>query len=112
MDNTTKQIANLYEIHIRNWVLENFGESEAEDPSWNVEALAKDLAKYAYEVYSTIERNYVKEDMKYVSQDWEKKPTEKQLEYAADRYINSDAYASIDREGMEWFIHEEIKKGE
>ena len=30
---------------IYEWVAENFGESEAEDPSWNIEALADHLSK-------------------------------------------------------------------
>lgn len=34
----------FYEI-IYNWVADNFGESEANDPSWNIEALADHLSK-------------------------------------------------------------------
>lgn len=30
---------------IYNWVKQNFGESEADDPSWNIEALAEHLSK-------------------------------------------------------------------
>lgn len=28
---------------IYNWVKENFGESEADDPSWNIELLAREI---------------------------------------------------------------------
>lgn len=28
---------------IYNWVKENFGESEADDPSWNIQLLAKEI---------------------------------------------------------------------
>lgn len=34
----------FYEI-IYNWVADNFGESEANDPSWNIEALADHISK-------------------------------------------------------------------
>lgn len=34
----------LYDI-IYKWVADNFGESEAEDPSWNIEALADHISK-------------------------------------------------------------------
>ena len=34
----------FYDI-IYEWVAENFGESEAEDPSWSIEALADHLSK-------------------------------------------------------------------
>lgn len=34
----------LYDI-IYKWVAENFGESEAENPSWNIEALADHISK-------------------------------------------------------------------
>lgn len=30
---------------IYDWVLENFGESEANDPSWNIEELAQHIEK-------------------------------------------------------------------
>ena len=35
-----------FEKIIYNWVKKNFGESEAEDPSWDIEALAEELAKH------------------------------------------------------------------
>lgn len=39
---------NEYETQqvIRQWVSDNFGESEAKDPSWNIEALAKHIADH------------------------------------------------------------------
>lgn len=36
--------AKLYKI-IYNWVTANFGQSEADDPSWSIEALAEHLSK-------------------------------------------------------------------
>lgn len=39
---------NEYELQqvIRNWVADNFGESEAKDPSWNIKALSNHVAKH------------------------------------------------------------------
>lgn len=34
----------FYDI-IRKWVVDNYGQSEADDPSWNIEALADRLSK-------------------------------------------------------------------
>lgn len=38
------------ETIIYEWVKQNFGESEADDPSWNIEALAEELAKHQQEL--------------------------------------------------------------
>lgn len=39
---------NKYEVQqvIQKWVADNFGDSEAEDPSWNIEALAEHVAQH------------------------------------------------------------------
>lgn len=39
----------IYTI-IYNWVAENFGTSEAEEPSWDIHALAEELAKHIIEL--------------------------------------------------------------
>lgn len=39
---------NQYELEqvIRSWVTDNFGQSETDDPSWNIEALSEHVAKH------------------------------------------------------------------
>ena len=108
---------------IYEWVAENFGQSEADDPSWSIEALADHLSKTdikpeelnAYtqsSVYSTLDQHYVEEDVEKYANDHGYKLTEQQVGYVADRIRNSDWYCSISAEDMEWYIKQELKKGE
>ena len=48
---------------IYNWVGKNFGTQEAEDPSWSIEELAKEIAKYKYEIHSLVQEEYDLEDI-------------------------------------------------
>lgn len=108
---------------IYEWVSDNFGQSEADDPSWNIKALAEHLSKSdispdelnAYtkiNVYSTLDQHYVEEDVEEYANDHGYKLTEQQISYVADRIRNSDWYCSINAEDMEWYIRQELEKGE
>lgn len=41
---------------IYNWVADNFGESEANDPSWNIEALAEYIESKLSKNYNKVNR--------------------------------------------------------
>ena len=112
----------FYDI-IHKWVADNFGQSEADDPSWNIEALAKHLsesnihpdelsAMTKSRVYDTLDQHYVEEDVKKYANGHGYKLTEQQISYVADRIRNSDWYYGIGAEDMEWYINQELKKGE
>lgn len=69
----------FYDI-IYKWVADNFGQSEADDPSWSIEALADHLSKSdinpdelnAYtklQAYDKIKESYLDEDIDYVAND-------------------------------------------
>ena len=36
---------------LHEWVSKMYGQSEADDPSWSIEALAEELAKHQHELY-------------------------------------------------------------
>ena len=96
---------------IYNWVAKNFGESEAEDPSWNIEALAEELDNHFHELYWQQELEYLKEDVEnYIDGLNEYELTEKQMYNVADKIRNSEWYCSINPEDMEYYIKEELKK--
>ena len=95
---------------ITDWVRENFGESEVEDPSWNIEALAHEIAKHKYEFFHDQELEYMKEDVEYVAEAMQETLTDKEMKQVVDRYYNSDAYGEVDRESIEWYIYQVIKE--
>lgn len=102
----------LYKI-IYNWVSENFGESEAEDPSWSIHALAEEIAKHFHELYWEQELEWLKEDVEcYVKEHDEYELTEQQMYAVADKIRNSEWYCSINPEDMEYYINEEMHKGD
>ena len=105
---------------IYEWVADNFGQSEADDPSWSIEALADHLSKSdikpvelnAYTnsaVYSTLEQSYVEEDVADYAERMGYKLTEQQIGCVADEIRNSDWYCSINAEDMEWYINRELE---
>lgn len=112
----------FYDI-IHKWVADNFGTQEAEDPSWDIEALADHLSKSDIDpdelsamtksrVYGALDQHYVEEDVEEYANNHGYKLTEQQIGYVADRIRNSDWYCSISAEDMEWYIKQELKKGE
>lgn len=101
----------LYD-YIYKWVADNFGENEAEDPSWSIEDLAHELAKHQHELYWQQEMEYLKEDVEYYANEHDIKLTDEQKYYVADKIRNSEWYCSIEPEDMEYYINEELKKGE
>lgn len=108
---------------IYEWVADNFGQSEADDPSWNIEALADHLSKTdikpselnAYTkhcVYNALDQHYVEEDVEYYAESHGYKLTDKQIGTVASEIRDSDWYCSINAEDMDWYINRELKKGE
>ena len=92
------------------WVKKNFGQSEADDPSWSIEALAHDLK---YEYISLKEREdleWVKEDVEYVANDHDIKLTDKQAYAVAQNYMLSEAYCEMHDEDILYFIRREKEK--
>lgn len=104
-----KKIAKI----IYEWVGKNFGTQEAEDPSWNIEALAEEINKHFHELYWQQELEYLKEDVEnYLDGLNEYELTEQQMYNVADKIRNSEWYCSINPEDIEYYVREELKKGE
>lgn len=108
---------------IYEWVAENFGQSEADDPSWSIEALAdylsdtdikpEELNAYTKSVvYSTLNQHFVEEDVENYAERMGAELTEQQIRNIADNVRNSEWYCSIDPEDMEHYIKQELEKGE
>ena len=96
---------------IYDWVAKNFGESEAEDPSWSIEALAEELDKHFHELYWQQELEYLKEDVDdYVDRNREYKLTEEQKYAVADRIRNSEWYCCINPEDMDYYVKDIIER--
>lgn len=102
-----------FEKIIYNWVKQNFGESEAKDPSWSIEALAEELNKHFHELCWEQELEYLKEDVEnYVDELDEYELTDQQMYNVADKIRSSEWYCSINPEDMEYYIEQELNKGE
>ena len=105
---------------IYEWVADSFGQSEADNPSWNIEALADHLNNTdikpdelnAYTkscVYSTLDQSYVEQNVVDYADSMGYKLTEQQIEYVADNIRHSDWYCVISTEDLEWYIKRELK---
>ena len=92
------------------WVKKNFGESEADDPSWSIEALAHDLREEYIKIKEREETEWVKEDVEYVAKNHDIKLTDKQAYAVAQEYMLSEAYCEMHAEDILWFIQREKEK--
>lgn len=89
------------------WVKKNFGESEADDPSWSIEALAHDLREEYIKVKEREDLEWVKEDVEYVAENNDIKLTDKQAYAVAQEYMLSEAYCEMHAEDILYFIQRE-----
>ena len=71
---------------IYNWVKESFGENEADDPSWSIEELAKEIAKHKYEIHSLVQEEYDLEDIDLQSERMGVKLSEDERLWVLHRY--------------------------
>lgn len=92
------------------WVKKNFGESEADDPSWSIEALAHDLRGEYVKIKEREDLEWVKEDVEYVAENHDIKLTDKQAYAVAQEYMLSEAYCEMHAEDILWFIQREKEK--
>jgi hypothetical protein len=102
-----EQVEKLLHKAIYEWVKENFGQSEADEPSWNIEALAKALSHgiLKYDIYRAVERDYLREDCKMIAEEYNIELTDKEVEVAVDEFADSEAYAEANTEDWLYFIH-------
>lgn len=92
------------------WAKKNFGESEADDPSWSIEALAHDLREEYIKIKEREDLEWVKEDVEYVAENNDIKLTDKQAYAVAQEYMLSEAYCEMHAEDILWFIQREKEK--
>ena len=105
-----EKVAKLLEKNIHEWVKNNFGQSEADDPSWNIEELAKNLAHslLIYDIHRMVERYYLGMDCDYIAYRNGIKLTEKERELAISEFMECEPYVDIHAE--DWvFVIDKIK---
>lgn len=81
---------------IYKWVKDNFGQSEADDPSWSIDALAEELEAHSYAFYHGVDFENEKENVKFVAEQEGIDLTEQELKDATNEYMTSDEFRSID----------------
>lgn len=95
---------------LHEWVKKNFGQSEADDPSWSIEALAHDLANEYVKIKEREELEWVKGDVETVAESNGVEITEKQAYAVAQEYMYSEAYCELHAEDILYFIRREKEK--
>lgn len=86
------------------WVKKNFGQSEADDPSWSIETLAHDLADGYWKIHDRAELENIKDDVLMVARDNDIKLSDRQVCAVADKYRFSDTYCAKDDESILYYI--------
>lgn len=90
----------FYDI-IRDWVAKNYGESEAEDPSWSITELAKELMKATIDpkelnantkwlVYDELREWNLEQDIKAVAKEYGCELTDKDMARIKSYYYHAD----------------------
>lgn len=92
------------------WVKKNFGQSEADDPSWSIKALAHDLADEYIKIKEREDLEWVKEDVEKVAEENDIALTDKQAYAVAQEYMLSEAYCEMQSDDIKYFIKREKEK--
>ena len=92
------------------WVKKNFGQSEADDPSWSIEALAHDLVDEYIKIKEREDLEWVKEDVEKVAEENDIALTDKQAYAVAQEYMLSEAYCEMQSDDIKYFIKREKEK--
>lgn len=97
---------------IYKWIGKNYGSQEMEDPCYDVEELAKELAGKAHEIYRLIDRAYQASDCEIVADELGIDLDDDQIENIVNEFMDSEAY--VDRHDSDWkyFIEREVAKNE
>lgn len=95
---------------LKRWVKDMYGESEAEDPSWDIGGLARFLAYEFHKIEYDVETLNITDDVKEVAFDNDVELTDEELKLVVDQYRKSDAYCELNRPCIEYLI--ERVKGE
>ena len=99
------------ELHkfLYEWVSKNFGENEAENPSWSIEALAHDLAIEFMELDERSKIINITDDILEVAEDNGIDLKKRDAESIARKYRFSEGYCRRDDEDIKDFI--EMQEG-
>ena len=81
---------------IKRWVAKSYGESEADNPSWSIDDLAKELNANIYHIHHDIEFENELENVKLVAETEGIELTKQELKDATSEYMISNEYRSID----------------
>lgn len=108
-----EQVAKALQKNIYEYVKEHFGQSEADDPSWCIEALAEELAKgnLKYEIYRAVEREFLREDCEMIADDNDIELSADEVELVVNEFMDCEAYVDAHAEDWLYWI-KQIKKGE
>lgn len=102
-------VEETYKKIIYDWVAKYFGRNEADDPSWNIDALAKELASHFLEMYWAKELDDIKEDVKAIAESDNYSLTDKQLQNVAEAIQGSDYYGTkLNPNEVEYFLENEL----
>lgn len=94
------------------WLEQMLEWSEADDPSWCIEELAKELAHgtLKYDIYRAVERDYLRQDCDYIAEQNDIALTEEERELAVDEFMDCEAY--VDAHAEDWIYWINRVKGE
>lgn len=101
-------IEEMYKEYIKKWVGKSYGSQEMEDPSWNIDELAKELASHFGEMYWNNELENIKDAVKLIATGEGYELTDDQLQNVAEEVQNSSWYADISPSDVLNLIEEEV----
>ena len=115
VEKLNERVEELFKQHIYQWVKDNFGQSEADDPSWSIDALAHGLAYGShsvlkYDIYRAVERDYLREDCKMIAEQNNIELTDTEVELVVDEFMDCEAY--VDAHAEDWLYWINKVKGE
>lgn len=103
--NKMNNLKDAIEDIIKRWVRDNYGESEVENPSWNIEELANELVRNTTALHWIVEEIYAMEDVTDIAEANDIKLTPSQVRKIAKNFMDDDSTMKVDRESIEYWIN-------
>lgn len=95
-----------YRKTIRKWVEKYYGKNELYNPSWNIKALAEEIAKKHMQLHEEMIRTDLADAIAGIAEDNGITLTDKELDAVVDEYRYSEAYCEDDPDAILHFINE------
>lgn len=105
-------ITEQFQMFLEDWVKQNYGQGEVDNPSWDIKRLSVALKEKFWELKDDVELLNITDDVLMTAEEHGIELRWRVAEDVADDYRLSESYCAKDGEAIWYFIEKKLKEGE